>query len=164
MFRATRLLPVIIGACLALGAFSAHARNGSTLINKKPLRAKFYRLIKGSSLRLGRPITGPRKGISSRAFRKATQTAQGFNGFNYGSDAKNFSLRSSKGRKLVITTARAHHWVSGGPERVNHFVARDGRSGVVVGRGFVNKGKINWTRSKNERGKNTPSERNAARR
>ena len=32
MFRATRLLPVIIGACLALGAFSAHARNGSTLI------------------------------------------------------------------------------------------------------------------------------------
>jgi hypothetical protein len=162
MLRATRLFCVFVGACLTLGAVSAHARSGSVLINKKPIRARLNALVKGSSLRLGKPITRPSFGISARAFRKAKQTAQGFNGFNYGAGAKSYPLTQGK-RSLVVTTARAYHYLAGGDAAVNHFVARDGKSGVVVGRGYVNKGKITWTRSKNERGRNTPSERNAVR-
>lgn len=63
---------------------------------------------------------------------------------------------------MVVTTANIPSYVSGRDARLNYFVARDGKSGVVVGRGFIDSGKINWTRSKNERGKLTPSERNAA--
>jgi hypothetical protein len=163
MIRATRLFCVAIGVCMTLGALSAHARSGSVLINKKPIRARLNALVKGSSLRLGKPLTRPSYGISARAFRKAKQTAQGFNGFNYGAGAKSYALSRGKGRSLVVTTARAYHYLAGGDAAVNHFVARDGRSGVVVGRGYINKGKITWTRSKNERGRNTPSERNAVR-
>lgn len=162
MVRATRFVGIFIGAILVLAAFSAHARRGSVLINKRAIRKQMSALVKGNSLRLGKPLLGPTRGISPRAYRKARQTAQGFNGFNWRAGAKSYAVNRGKGRNLVVTTANISSYVSGRDARLNYFVARDGKSGVVVGRGFIDSGKINWTRSKNERGRLTPSERNAA--
>jgi len=162
MFSLSNLLAVIVSAVLFMGASAAHAR-GSVLINKRSLRARMNRLIKRGRLRLGRRLRGPTLGISARALRKAKQTEQGFNGFNYGTNAKSFVVGKRRGSKLVVTTAKAYHYVQGSEPEPLRFVARSGQSGTVLGRGFLQAGKITWTRSKNERGKDTPSERNAAR-
>jgi len=159
MFR-TRLIAVFVGALVALGAFAAHANvHRSVLINKQPIRARLKALVNGNSLRLGRPQLQPH-GISALAFRKAKQTAQGFNSFNFDAKAKNFVLGHGR-PALIVTTAVIDAWYRA--PKLNYFVARDGTTGQVAARGFVENGKIFWTRSKNERGKRTPSERNAAR-
>jgi hypothetical protein len=161
MSRVSRLVCVFVGLFALLGATTAEATRPTVLINTKKLRGQMKPLVRGNTLLLRTPLVGPSSRISAYAVRKARKTAQGFDGFNWRADVKNFVLDGAN--PLIVTTAKIPHHFSLNDWRrsYTHFVARDGQSGVVVGRGYVKDGGIIWTRSKNG-GKRAPIERNAA--
>jgi hypothetical protein len=162
MSRISRLGCVFVGLCVLLGATAAEATRPTVLINTKKFRRQMKPLVRGNTLSLRKPLVGTTSRISKFAVRKARRTAQGFGGFNYRAGARNYVLDGAN--PLIVTTAKVQHHFSLNDWRrsYTHFVARDGQSGVVVGRGFVKDGSIVWTRSKNG-GKRAPIERNAAR-
>lgn len=69
MFRVCRLLGLFVGAIVLLGAFAAEARRGSVLINKRPIRAKMNKLVRGGEDLAPRRLSGTpahAEGISGR--------------------------------------------------------------------------------------------------
>jgi len=168
MFRAlARIFPALLIVALT-SSVDARPRRISTVINKKATRARVSRLVKSNRLfgaQLNARSLRAHKSVSATAAKKARQTEQGFNGFN-GAGATSSVVRGARGSNWIVTQAGSPSggFGLGGPTGLSqYFVVRDARSGKVEARGFVNNGEISWTRSHNERGKKTPSERNAAR-
>jgi len=146
-------------------ALAGKTRRYSVVVNRPEVRQHISRnLFDGRKLRLGAEVDlkNPPPGITREAAKKAVQTLSGFERFNSGLSGGNHVVSAGRnGQRWVVTQVRSSSGlgVSYSSRPVEHFVARTGRRGIVVARGFVQRGQITWTRSHNERGKDTPSER-----
>ena len=139
----------------------AHA-GASHQINIQPVRDFMqHKVLSAKTGRLGLynrlNEAKPPKGVSTQAALKAHQTLVGLTGFNSGNKGANYYRDMGK-EKLLISAVNG---LDRSNKPVQRFVARSDKQGLVVARGFVQDGKITWTRMHNEHASTTPAERNA---
>ncbi len=155
---------------LSLLSFSAHARAPkSVVINQAPVRALLVANVSASASRTKLTLTnkldssdiGAKKGVSPLAAKKARQALYGLENTGNGRGGGNYVLAMGA-KKLLVSVGNSTNWRAGdGNTALQRFIARDGKSGIVLARGNIGGGQIQWTRMKNEHSKKTPAERNA---
>ena len=159
----TQALVLCALICLLGADALAKTRRYSVPINRPQVRAHIEKnLFDGTKLTLANKLdpAHPPAGITAVAAGKAVQTKNGFGNFNWGAKGDNYVVSAGGNNQKWIVTSMSMSDGSG--KTLEYFVMRTGKNGIVVARGHVDGGRITWTRSKNERGKHAPSERNWA--
>jgi hypothetical protein len=158
----------VLFAVLALvlashAAFARETRRYSVPINRPQVRAHIEKnLFDGQKLVLANKLDPARleHGVTARAAAKAVETRNGFGNFNWGAKGDNYVVSAGGNHQKWLVTSMTMS--DGTGKQLEYFVARTAKNGIVVARGHIDAGQIVYTRSKNERGRHTPSERNWA--
>lgn len=157
-------LLVFLASALFAGAVAVSTR--AAPINGKATRERIRHMFR-HDLRDQQELHGFHigRGVSPASERKAVQTYFGFRAQGADSNVYAYPYRTGSGklRYLVVTVTDRYvpAMAAPGTAPARYFVARDGQSGDVVGRGHVAKdGTFVWTRGRNGHG---PAERNLAR-
>jgi hypothetical protein len=166
MSKFMRLATLALVTFASLGTAAAAGRY-SVPVNRPSIQRAFVaKAFNGQRLelhqRLDRSRTGAGTGISETAIKKAMQTLTGYQNFNFGAKGANYVIKAG-GQKWIVTRVKTPMSLDSNrpfpSQPSEYFVVRTGKRGIVLARGFVEGGKITWTRSHNERGQGVPSER-----
>lgn len=139
---------------LSLSSIAAAAKTHLD-INGGPTRARVQRVVKGDLRATNRLTKADVNGttITAAARDKALETESGFTGYQRTTAqtyVAGYTTRAGNPKNLLITvTAPITPPKASGPA-ARYFVARAGKSGDVVARGYMTRaGKVTWTRGRN---------------
>ena len=148
---------VCLGLLLALSTVAATAQAAKKFveINGGPTRARVSKVVTGDLRAQNRLTAADVNGttITALGARKATETQSGFTGYQRTTArtyVAGYTTRAGNPKNLLITVSAPIMPPKASGPAARYFVARAGKSGDVVARGYVTRaGKVTWTRGRN---------------